>query len=136
MHLVLIERGVMDFTNLNGYSLRGLSRKNVLLGKNGCGKSRLLKQCEEALRRNPEIGSVRYLSPERGGFIQYEANIEQNITSNLAWLADSRRQNQAGQFRQQSAAQFRRLELLTLREIERTPALRTDPKVTFDSTVE
>jgi len=125
----------VDLVSLNSYNLRGLARKNILLGKNGCGKSRLLKVSEQALRGRAEIGALRYLSPERGGFLQYEATIEQNLTANVTWLADSRRQNQAGQFRQQSAVQFRRLELLTLREIEQTPALRTDPAVTFDRTV-
>ena len=125
----------MDFTGLSGYTLRGIDRKNIVLGKNGCGKSRLLKQSESGLRGRSEIGSLRYLSPERGGLLQYEANIEQNITANVSWLADTRRHNQAGQFRQQSAAQFRRLELLILREIERDPRLRADPAVTFDRTV-
>ncbi|HPE12625.1 MAG TPA: AAA family ATPase [Actinomycetota bacterium] len=125
----------MDFTELGGYILTGLDRTNIVLGKNGCGKSRLLKQCESSLRGRPEIGALRYLSPERGGLLQYEAGIEQNITANVSWLADTRRTNQAGQFRQQSAAQFRRLELLILREIEQTASLRADPAVTFDRTV-
>jgi predicted ATPase len=125
----------MDFLELGGYGLHDLARKNILLGKNGCGKSRLLKATEVALRGRAEIGAVRYLSPERGGVLQYEANIEQALTGQGTWLADTRRQNQAGQFRQQSAAQFRRLELLILREIEATPALRADPSVTFDRTV-
>jgi ABC-type multidrug transport system ATPase subunit len=126
----------MDLEGMNGYNLRGLSRKNILLGKNGCGKSRLLKLTDQALRGRPNSGAIRYLSPERGGLLQYEANIEQNLSTNDSWLADTRRQNQAGQFRQQSAAQFRRLELLTLREIEQTPTLRLDPSVTFDQTVQ
>jgi len=125
----------IELTALSGYNLRGLSRKNILLGKNGCGKSRLLKLADQGLRGRPEVGAVRYLSPERGGVLQYEAGIEQNLTSSPAWLADSRRSNQAQQFRQQSAAQFRRLELLILREIEQNPALRADPGVTFDRTV-
>lgn len=126
----------MDFESLSGYNLRGLARKNVVLGKNGCGKSRLLKLTEQALRGRPDMGAVRYLSPERGGILQYEAGIEQNLTSNATWLAETRRQNQAGQFRQQSAAQFSRLERRILREIERTPQLRDDHSVTFDLTVD
>lgn len=126
----------MDLMGLNGYNLRGLNRKNILLGKNGCGKSRLLRLSEQALRGRGDVGAVRYLSPERGGMLQYEPNIEQNLTANVTWLAETRRHNQAAQFRQQSAAQYRRLELLTLREIEQTPALRADLNVRFDRTVD
>lgn len=126
----------MDLSNISGYTLTNLDRRNVVLGKNGCGKSRLLKQLEQGLRSNADFGAVKYLSPERGGLLQYEAGIEQNLSQNETWLADTRRRNRAEQFRQQSAAQFRRLELLTLREIESNPQLRNDPAITFDTTVE
>jgi len=125
----------VDLTNLNGYTLRGVNRKNILLGKNGCGKSRLLKLVDQGLRGRADVGAVRYLSPERGGTLQWEAGIEQNLSTSPSWLADSRRLNQASQFRQQSAAQFSRLEILILREIEQNPALRADINVTFDRTV-
>jgi len=125
----------MDIENVGGFTLRNIAAVNVVLGKNGCGKSYLLRQLEQTLRGRPEYGLVRYLSPERGGLLQYEAGIEQNVTANVNWLADSRRQNQASQFRQQSAAQFRRLETFILRDIEKKPDLRADPKVTFDTTV-
>lgn len=125
----------MEFVGISGINLRGLDRKNILLGKNGCGKSRLLKLVEQHLRNRPDIGALKYLSPERGGALQYQPDIEHNLTANINWLADTRRKNQADQFRQQSAAQFRRLELLILREIERNPTLRADLSVTFDKTV-
>ena len=126
----------MDFVDLGGYNLRRLDRNNIVVGKNGCGKSRLLKAVEQHSRRRAEMGAIRYISPERAGSLVYEANIEQNLTSSPAWLADSRRQNQAPQFRQQSAAQFRRLELLVLREIEQDEELRKDATYRFDSVVE
>lgn len=127
---------LMDLLDVNGYCLRGLAAKNVLLGKNGCGKSRLLKQLEQGLRSREAVGVVRYLSPERGGVLQYEPGVEHNITSNTLWLAETRRQNQAQNFRQQSAAQFRRLELLFLRELERSPAVRSNHSVVFDQIVD
>lgn len=126
----------MDLTDLGGYSLYGLDRHNIVVGKNGCGKSRLLKAVEQNIRGRPEFGVIRYISPERAGALLYEAGIDQALTSNPSWLADTRRQNQAPQFRQQSAAQFRRLELLFLREIERDPDLRGDPSYTFDNVVD
>src|SRR5258706_16246056 len=109
----------MDFTEIEPYKLRNPGRLNLLIGKKGCGKSRLLKQVEQGMRDKPNEGALRYISPERAGLLQYEANIEQAMTNSTTWLADTRRQNQAQQFRQQSTAQFRRLELLVLREIEK-----------------
>lgn len=100
-----------------GIELTELGPINVILGKNGCGKSRLLKAIEGQVR-SAKNGRVVYISPERGGLLTYEPNIEQNITNNENWLNETRRQNQAGNFRQQSAVLFRRLEILTLREIE------------------
>ena len=128
----------MDLVDIGEYkyTLTSLDRINVLLGKNGCGKSYLLRQIEQALRGRAEYGIVRYISPERGGFPQYEAGIEQNVSANPNWLSDTRRQNQTPQFRQQSAAQFRRLETRFLRELERSPQLRADASVRFDTTVE
>ncbi|MHA1153178.1 MAG: AAA family ATPase, partial [Alphaproteobacteria bacterium] len=109
----------MDLEDLGGFTLRGLERINVVLGKNGCGKSYLLKRAEVSLSQNQGIGKVRYLSPERGGRLSYEAGVEQNLATNPNWLVETRRQNQTANFRQQSTALFRRLEILALREIER-----------------
>ncbi len=126
----------MDIDGLNGYSLTGLGRHNVLLGKNGSGKSHALKRIEQALLAREDFGVVRYISPERAGVLQYEPNVEQNITANPTWLSDTRRANQANQFRQQSAVQFRRLELLTLRTIEQDQNVRADLGITFATTVD
>jgi energy-coupling factor transporter ATP-binding protein EcfA2 len=115
------------------YKVLSLGSRNIIIGKNGCGKSTLLKALHATLRGRSDIKTIRYLSPERGGTLQYEAGIEQNISGNPDWLDETRRQNQANQFRQQSAAQFRRLELLILREIEKNLAMRSDPTITFDT---
>lgn len=109
----------MDLDDINGFTLHGLSKINVLLGKNGCGKSHLLKNLEMGLNGRPNVGRVRYISPERGGLLQYDANVEQTIVNNPNWLPDQRRKNQSENFRQQSTVLFRRLELVYLREIER-----------------
>jgi len=126
----------MDIEKIDGFTLKNIALVNVVLGKNGCGKSYLLRQLEKTLRGSPDYGIVKYLSPERGGLLQYEANIEQNVAANVNWLAETRRHNQASQFRQQSAAQFRRLEIFFLRDIEKKLDLRADPKITFDTTVD
>ena len=106
----------MDLENLNGFSLLDLGSINVILGKNGCGKSFLLKRLEQPLRA--QAGSFRYLVPERGGTLTYEPNIANTMAGNPDWLFATRRQNQTANFREQSATLFRDLELLVLREIE------------------
>lgn len=100
------------------YTLQGLGQFNIILGKNGCGKSTVLKGLNEALRTQNDWGRVQYVTPERGGTLTYEANVEHNITSNTDWIRASRLANQFNQFRQQSVAQFRKLELTLFRESE------------------
>lgn len=99
------------------YELDGLSKINVLLGKNGCGKSTLLKLFDTNVV-GEDVGLVKYITPERGGLLTYQPGIEQSITSNKNWMAETRRVNQLDQFRQQSMAQYRRLESLIHREFE------------------
>src|ERR1700674_151996 len=124
----------MDIDNLGGFTLRVLSKLNVILGKNGCGKSYLLKQVDEHLTGREGFGKIRYISPERGGSLQYEAGVEQAIGQDPNWMVGQRRRNQASNFRQQTTALFRLLEMSVLLEIEREP-VRYAPR-TFDATVE
>lgn len=109
-------------------------RLSFLLGKNGCGKSTLLRDLEQNLSHTPDW-FVKYITPERGGSLIYNANIEQNILNNVSWLKDSRRTNRFEQFREQSVSQFRNLELFVLREIEQNADIRKNQGYTFDSVV-
>ncbi|HEY5342689.1 MAG TPA: AAA family ATPase [Solirubrobacteraceae bacterium] len=97
------------------YQLKTLTKVNVVLGKNGCGKSTLLKAVENGLTTD---GHKRYITPERGGVLIYQPNVEQNLTENVNWLENTRRNNQFNQFREQSVVQFRRLELNVYRGAE------------------
>lgn len=126
---------VKELLNKKGYSLKGLSRVNIFVGKNGCGKSMALRGVEEALVQEAEIGLVRYITPERAGELKYEPNLEQNVLRIPTWLSKRRRANQFTQFREQSMLQYRKLELLCLREIESTPELRQNPEHTFNTTI-
>ena len=121
----------MDINNINGYTLKNLNKINIVLGKNGCGKSIMLRTIEQnVLSQNENIGKSKYITPERGGALTYEAGVEQNLTTNINWLPGQRRRNQSGNFRQQSVGQYRILETLVLREIEKEK--RSDPEYTFD----
>ena len=107
------------------------ARFTTLLGKNGAGKSTHLR----ALDSSGQFKS-KYISPERGGVLKYDPNVDQNIANNEHWLASDRRKNRTEQFRPQSAVQFRNLEMLVLREIEKDQAKRGDATYTFDTTIE
>lgn len=108
----------MDLQNIQEFNLNNIEKLNVVLGKNGCGKSHLLKALEQGLKGREGIGKVRYITPERGGVLRYEPGIDQAISDDVNWMDNNRRGNQSANFRGQSATLFRRLELLVLREIE------------------
>ena len=126
----------MDLPPLDGYTLQNLDRINLVLGKNGCGKSSLLRSIDKCLFNEDNIGKVKYITPERGGNLIYDPGIDNTISQNQNWLMDSRRTNRFDQFRQQSMAQYRNLELLSLREIEKDKNLRLDLDHTFDTYVD
>jgi len=108
----------MDILNINEYTLRNLNKINIVLGKNGCGKSILLRQVEQGLGGQKGYGKTKYITPERGGSLVYEAGTEQNLANDINWLSEQRRRNLTPNFRQQSVAQYRKLETLVLREFE------------------
>jgi energy-coupling factor transporter ATP-binding protein EcfA2 len=108
-------------------------RINFLLGKNGCGKSVALRKLEQELSGKDDW-FAKYVTPERGGTLLYEPNVDRNI-QNLSWLRDTRRKNRFEQFREQTVSQFRTLELSVLREIETDEEVRKSP-ATFQSIVD
>lgn len=116
----------------NGNCIAGYDRFNVILGKNGSGKSTLLRQLDTTLRPN---GLVRYITPERGGELKYDGNIESNRASSPDWFFNVRRQNRFEQFRQSSTNEFRNLETLVLRSIERDENVRSSDFV-FDRDID
>lgn len=106
------------------------ARFTVLLGKNGSGKSTLLRKLDTSGRFG-----TKYISPERGGTLKYDPNVELNISNNEQWMIQDRRKNRTENFRQQSTAQFRNLEMLVLREIEQNQEKRRNFQYTFSSTL-
>lgn len=106
----------MDLVFSN-YELGNLAGINVILGKNGCGKSTLLKTFDSNVL-GEDVGVVKYITPERGGSLTYQPNVDSNMTADKEWIRTTRRVNQFEQFRQQSMAQYRRLESLIHREYE------------------
>jgi ABC-type cobalamin/Fe3+-siderophores transport system ATPase subunit len=116
-----------------GYTLSDLDKINIVLGKNGCGKSTLLKDVEQGIAGLEEWGIARYITPERGGALVYEPNVEQSANSNTGWVAQVRRVNQFGQFRQVTMVQYRKLEWTILREIADVNGRGEIADVSFDA---
>lgn len=117
----------------NGNSIDGYGGINVILGKNGSGKSTLLRLMDQQL--SVSEACVRYITPERGGELTYDGNIETNRANNPQWMTQTRRKNRYEQFRQSSVAEFRNLETLVLRSIEGDPAIRATD-FNFDTEIE
>lgn len=111
-------------------SATGLSRINVLLGRNGAGKSRFLRVLDEGLGRNHDY-NVNYISPERAGVFRRDGNILNNMERNPRWIHDTRRRNQAENFKAASANRLRDIETAYLRKLQDTPNIRTDPDRNF-----
>lgn len=109
----------MEILNIDGYTLRNLNKINVILGKNGVGKSTLLRRIEQSISSLPEkYGKSKYITPERGGELSYNPSTDQNIISNNKWMSEDRRKNQTLHFRSQSFNQFVDLRLLVSDEFE------------------
>ncbi len=114
------------------HKLTGLGRINVVLGKNGCGKSTLLKEVNRTVRSNPDQwGAAKYITPERGGILIFDPNIEPSARNSPDWIASVTEKNQYSQFKQQTFYQFERLQLTVLQNIaeavenSQTPEKRT-----------
>ena len=111
------------------YHLNATGKINVILGKNGAGKSYLLRACNGALRHQ---GAIKYITPERGGRLTREGGVEANV-HNTDWLFSIRNQNRSDQFRHISVSEFSRLETFVLRKIEQKTELRKDLSYSFET---
>jgi energy-coupling factor transporter ATP-binding protein EcfA2 len=126
------EEHTMDI-EADGRKLSNLATINVLLGKNGSGKSTFLRTFDQRKRDLPNFGTARYITPERGGELSYQGQIETNLVQDPTWGDNMRRANRFDNFRQTSVTEFRRLETLVLRKIESDAATRRDMTFSFDS---
>ena len=111
-------------------SAEGLMKINVLLGKNGAGKSRYLRSIEQAFLRD-ELYRIRYISPERGGVFKRDGSVMANIENSTGWLEDSRRKNQVSQFKAASASLLRDIETIYLRKLQDDVSIRDNHSKNF-----
>ncbi len=108
----------------------GLKNINILIGRNGAGKSRFLRKIDEYTSGDREYFN-RYISPERAGVFKRNGNVMTNMESNPDWLSSVRRRNQADNFKAASASLLRDVETAYLRKIQDDPETRLDPTKNF-----
>lgn len=108
--------------------LSNLDRINFIIGKNGSGKSTMLKEIEGAIAAKHGRDYCKYVSPERGGALQYDPNVEGNVVSGGTWMIDTRRNNQVTNFRQQTVVIYRQLERSLLLAIDDDRTIKDGPK--------
>lgn len=111
-------------------SMLNLTNINIILGRNGAGKSRFLRSFDAALSSDQTF-NVRYISPERAGVFRKEGNVETNMERDKNWLRNVRGKNQAENFKAVSAYLLRNVEITYLRRLQDTPSLRNDPERNF-----
>lgn len=91
-------------------SLTGVKHINIIIGRNGSGKSRFLRSIDSCLADDTNY-RVSYVTPERTGSFQRDGNIETNMAS-PGWSANVRRANQVNSF------SFKAMSHLALRNAE------------------
>lgn len=106
-------------------TIRGISNINLILGRNGAGKSRFLRSLDSSLAANADF-YVRYVSPERAGVFRPDGNIQNAMEQNKEWLRSVRSKNQAENFKAASANLLREIELAYLRRLQQSHHIRTD----------
>lgn len=124
----------MKITELKdtAFSLTNLNNINIVMGRNGSGKSRFLRKLDTHYSDKPEY-NVRYVSPERAGTFRRDGNVLTNMSSDPNWLRSTRAVNQASNFKGTSATLLREAETIYLRRLATTPELRNDMARNFEN---
>ena len=114
-------------------SLTNLNNINIIMGRNGTGKSRFLRDIEETNSKNKKSFYIRYVSPERAGTFKRDGNVLTSMSNSPDWLRQNRAVNQANNFKAASAMLFREAETLYLRRLANTPEIRMDSTRNFET---
>jgi ABC-type branched-subunit amino acid transport system ATPase component len=125
----------LKVNELKGHTahLINLNNINIIMGRNGAGKSRFLRDIEEMTSRSKQLFYARYVSPERAGSFKRDGNVLTNMSNNPDWLRQTRAVNQASNFKAASAMLFREAETLYLRRLASTPEIRMDQARNFET---
>lgn len=126
---------VLKVNELKGQAahLKNLNNINVVMGRNGAGKSRFLRDIEASISSNKQSFYIKYVSPERAGSFKRNGNILTNMSDDPEWLRNTRAMNQASDFKAASAMLFREAETIYLRRLASTPEIRMDSARNFET---
>jgi energy-coupling factor transporter ATP-binding protein EcfA2 len=115
------------------WKLDHITPLNIILGRNGSGKSRLLRGL--AALGGQGGYQLRYLSPERAGTFMADAGVENTVRQNKTWVEDNRKQNQVGNFKPASATRLKELSYRFGVRVQTDMALRQATEKTFETEV-
>lgn len=120
----------MDIT-LGNIVLKSVVAFNVIVGRNGAGKSRFLRQICSALRNDQQYNCA-IINPERSGYLNADANVENAMRSDRNWVFNSRNQNQSIQFKASAVVRLKDTRTSFLLKMQDDLELRRSTK-TFDT---
>jgi energy-coupling factor transporter ATP-binding protein EcfA2 len=117
----------------NNARLENCSPLNIILGRNGAGKSRFLRAIADMA--NPATSRTFYISPERAGVFRRDGNLTTHVEQNPGYLEQVRRRNQAENFKAGSAHRLRELRDSYNSKILNTPELRYKSSLSFEASI-
>ncbi len=122
----------MDIANkTNTVVIKSASAFNLIVGRNGSGKSTFLRLLHSE-KRNDANCRCDTINPERGGHLIPDAGVENSMRSSPTWTFDTRNQNQSSNFKQSSVVKLKHVQLSFLIRMERDRGLRNSD-ATFQS---
>ena len=121
----------IDFEDVK---LSCLSTINLIVGRNGSGKSRLLRSISKNYENNSNY-HISYISPERSGSFDMDSNIEYAAEHNASWVREVRDRNNSERFKTISGARLRQLRLAYLSNMEFDVNLRLDLSKNFSNDI-
>ena len=112
--------------------LTNLNNINIILGRNGAGKSKFLRSLDQHLGTNQDF-YIRYVSPERAGTFSKVGHIVTGMSNDPNYLRNARGFNQSPDFKAASASLLSEAETTYLRKLSKTPEIRNDLRRNFET---
>jgi AAA15 family ATPase/GTPase len=113
------------------WSIKNVTNINVIVGRNGSGKSRFLRSLAE-LASNPNY-FVQYISPERAGSFLADMHIGNALLHDKNWEFSTKHKNQVESFKKISATKLRELSISFGEKVQHDKDLRSDLDKTFET---
>lgn len=125
------EKKQKDISSGTDEMMKNVTELNVIIGRNGSGKSKFLRSISKL--RNKDDYYVSYLSPERSGTFSDNPNTEHNARHDPNFLINDRDKNQSSNFKTASRMHLKKLALHWGRRVDCEQDLRLDTTRTFET---